>query len=63
MTNTWTFSSATVEIVRDAFARNAATEMGTEGDSFFAVFPSARDAVVAAIDIQRAMAAEGGRRD
>jgi predicted ATPase len=46
------------QIVRDAFARSAATEMGTEGDSFFAVIPSARDALVAAVDIQRAMAAE-----
>jgi predicted ATPase/class 3 adenylate cyclase len=46
------------EIVRAAFARSGATELGTEGDSFFAVFPSARDAVVAAVDIQREMAAE-----
>jgi predicted ATPase/class 3 adenylate cyclase len=46
------------QIVRDAFARSAATEIDTQGDSFFAVFPSARDAVVAAVEIQRTMAAE-----
>jgi predicted ATPase/class 3 adenylate cyclase len=45
-------------IVRDAFARSAAVEIGTEGDSFFAVFPSAGDAVTSAVAIQRAIAAE-----
>ena len=45
-------------ILRDAFGRCAAVEVGTEGDSFFAVFPSARDAVAAAISIQRSIAAE-----
>ncbi len=45
-------------IARDAFSRSDAVEMGTEGDSFFAVFPSAAEAVAAAVAIQRAMAVE-----
>jgi predicted ATPase/class 3 adenylate cyclase len=45
-------------ILRAAFRRCAAVEVGTEGDSFFAVFPSARDAVAAAVAIQRSLAAE-----
>ena len=45
-------------ILRKAFGRCAAVEMGTEGDSFFAVFPSATDAVAAAVAIQRTLAAE-----
>jgi predicted ATPase/class 3 adenylate cyclase len=45
-------------IVRDAFARFDAVEMSTEGDSFFAVFPGAQDAVAAAVTIQRAMSDE-----
>ncbi|HEY6608124.1 MAG TPA: adenylate/guanylate cyclase domain-containing protein [Candidatus Limnocylindria bacterium] len=51
------------EIVRDRLAASAGVEMGTEGDSFFAVFPSARDAVAASVDIQRAMASEDWPRD
>ena len=53
------------EIVRKAFAEAHAEEHGTEGDSFFAVFPTARAAVGAAIAVQRALRAEpwpdGGR--
>ena len=45
-------------IVRDAFRSHDAVEISTEGDSFFAVFPSAVDAVTAAVDIQRDLAAE-----
>lgn len=45
-------------IARAAFSRCAAVELGTEGDSFFAVFPSAADAVSAAVAIQRGIAAE-----
>jgi predicted ATPase/class 3 adenylate cyclase len=45
-------------ILRKAFSECAAVEMGTEGDSFFAVFPSATDAVAAAVAIQRAIAGE-----
>jgi predicted ATPase/class 3 adenylate cyclase len=46
------------QIVRDAFSRSAGMEVGGEGDSFFAVFPSVRDAVAAAVAIQRAIGAE-----
>jgi predicted ATPase/class 3 adenylate cyclase len=42
---------------RTAFAAHAGTEITTEGDSFFAVFPSALDAVAAAADAQRGIAA------
>ena len=45
-------------IVRDAFRSHGAVEISTEGDSFFGVFPSAADAVTAAVDIQRRLAAE-----
>jgi predicted ATPase/class 3 adenylate cyclase len=43
-------------ILREAFA--AGHEVGTEGDSFFVVFPGASDAVAAAVAAQRALAAE-----
>jgi predicted ATPase/class 3 adenylate cyclase len=46
------------ELLRAAFAAHAGTEEGTEGDSFFVVFPSARDAIAAAVDGQRALGAE-----
>ena len=49
--------SAQRTILRDAFAEHNGTEMGTEGDSFFVVFRSARDAVAAAVDGQRALQA------
>ncbi|HEX2112147.1 MAG TPA: AAA family ATPase [Gaiellaceae bacterium] len=45
-------------ILRAAFAHCEAVEMGTEGDSFLAIFPSATDAVASAVAIQRALAAE-----
>jgi predicted ATPase/class 3 adenylate cyclase len=45
-------------IVRSALRDRGAIEMGTEGDSFFVVFPSATVAVNAAIDIQRALGGE-----
>ena len=44
-------------ILRDAFARHHGTEMGTEGDSFFVVFPSAVDAVAACAQAQLALIA------
>jgi predicted ATPase/class 3 adenylate cyclase len=50
-------------IVREAFSRSEAVEIGTEGDSFFAVFASAPDAVAAAVAIQRAIAAEDWPQD
>lgn len=43
-------------LLRDAF--RAGVEVGTEGDSFFAVFASATDAVAAAVDGQRALAGQ-----
>ena len=46
------------EIMRAAFEPAGGVEAGTEGDSFFVVFPGAPDAVTAAVDAQRALAAE-----
>jgi predicted ATPase/class 3 adenylate cyclase len=45
-------------ILRDAIAAGGGTEVSTEGDAFFAAFPSAPGAVVTAADAQRALAAE-----
>jgi len=45
-------------VLRAAFGAHGGTEEGTEGDSFFVVFPSARDAVAAAVEAQRALVAE-----
>src|SRR3982074_1171544 len=42
-------------IVRDAIAAGGGTEVDTAGDSFFAVFPSPRGAVHAAVMAQRAL--------
>ncbi|MDQ3871245.1 MAG: adenylate/guanylate cyclase domain-containing protein, partial [Chloroflexota bacterium] len=47
------------EILRAAISGNAGTEVSTEGDAFFAVFPSANDAVRAAVEAQRALARRG----
>ena len=48
-TDRWrTTLEAQQAIWRSAFAANHGTEISTEGDSFFAVFPSALDAVAAA---------------
>ncbi len=44
-------------IMRDAWTRWNGYEMGTEGDSFFVSFPDASDAVAAAVQAQRALAA------
>ncbi len=46
------------ELMRAAFAANGGQEVGTEGDSFFASFPTAPGAVNAAVEAQRALAAE-----
>jgi predicted ATPase/class 3 adenylate cyclase len=43
-------------LLRDAIRGSAGTVVKTEGDGFFAVFPSARDAVTAAAAAQRALA-------
>jgi class 3 adenylate cyclase len=45
-------------LVRDAFAAGRGLEVGTEGDSFFAVFDEAADAVDAAIAAQLALVGE-----
>jgi predicted ATPase/class 3 adenylate cyclase len=46
------------ELLRAAFAAHGGEEQGTEGDSFFVVFPAASDAVSAAAAAQRAIGAE-----
>lgn len=51
------------EILRTAIATNGGTEVSTEGDAFFAVFPSAPDAVTAARTVQREMASTGWPND
>jgi predicted ATPase/class 3 adenylate cyclase len=45
-------------LLRTAFAAHGGSEQGTEGDSFFVVFGSAREALAAAVEAQRAIAAE-----
>ena len=45
-------------LIRDAIARHGGAEQGTEGDSFFVVFDATARAVAAAVDAQRALAAE-----
>ena len=47
------------ELLRAAFAARNGYEQSTEGDSFFVIFRRAVDAVAAAADGQRAIAAEG----
>jgi predicted ATPase/class 3 adenylate cyclase len=43
-------------VLREAWAAHGGTEMGTEGDSFFVVFPTAPDAVAAAAHAQQEQA-------
>jgi class 3 adenylate cyclase len=43
-------------IVREAIAAESGIEIDTQGDAFFFVFPLARDAVAAAVEVQRAHA-------
>jgi predicted ATPase/class 3 adenylate cyclase len=45
------------QIVRRAIAGGGGAEVGTEGDSFFAAFPTAAGALLAAVESQRALAA------
>jgi hypothetical protein len=42
------------KLVRGAFSRFGGIEIDTQGDAFFFVFVRARDAVAAAVDVQRA---------
>jgi YVTN family beta-propeller protein len=44
-------------LLRAAFAEHGGHEVDTQGDSFFVAFPHPRDAVRAAVDAQRALAA------
>jgi predicted ATPase/class 3 adenylate cyclase len=44
-------------ILREAFAARGGVDVSTEGDSFFVVFPSAPQAVAAAVEAQRAIGA------
>jgi YVTN family beta-propeller protein len=44
-------------LLREAFGAHDGHEIGTEGDSFFVVFRRATDAVAAAVDAERALAA------
>jgi predicted ATPase/class 3 adenylate cyclase len=43
-------------VLRRAWAGHGGTELGTEGDSFFVVFPTAEGAVAAAVQAQRELA-------
>jgi len=43
-------------IVRDTFSPSGGIEIDTQGDSFFFAFPRAREAVAAAVEVQRAHA-------
>jgi predicted ATPase/class 3 adenylate cyclase len=45
-------------ILREAIASGGGTEVQTEGDSFFAVFPRPEGALLATVQAQRALAAE-----
>jgi hypothetical protein len=42
-------------LLRTAFTAHAGREIGTEGDSFFVAFPSARNALLAAVEGQLAL--------
>ena len=50
-------------ILQAALDARGGTTLRTEGDSFFAVFPSAPDAVAAAVDAQRSLAAHSWPED
>jgi predicted ATPase/class 3 adenylate cyclase len=45
------------QVLRDVFARHGGIEVDTQGDAFFVAFSRAQDAVAAAADIQRGLAA------
>ena len=44
-------------LMRDTFTERGGVEIDTQGDAFFFAFPRARDAVEAAVEVQRAHAA------
>ncbi|MGQ0849400.1 MAG: adenylate/guanylate cyclase domain-containing protein [Actinomycetota bacterium] len=45
-------------LVREIFGRHRGQEIDTQGDAFFYSFPRARDAVAAAVEVQRAHAGQ-----
>ncbi|WP_020145934.1 tetratricopeptide repeat protein [Terracoccus sp. 273MFTsu3.1] len=47
------------DVLRSAWSAHGGTEMGTEGDSFFVVFPTAEGAVRAAVQAQRGLQTHG----
>jgi predicted ATPase/class 3 adenylate cyclase len=49
--------------LRDAFERHRGIEVSTAGDAFFVVFASSEDAVAAAVDAQRGLAAQSWPED
>ena len=49
---------AHARLIREAVERFDGHEIDTQGDAFFVVFGRARDAVAAAVDLQRSFAAE-----
>ncbi|HET9615170.1 MAG TPA: adenylate/guanylate cyclase domain-containing protein, partial [Candidatus Limnocylindrales bacterium] len=51
------------ELIRAAVRDHAGVEVGTEGDGFFVAFARTPDAVAAAVDAQRAIAAEHWAED
>jgi predicted ATPase/class 3 adenylate cyclase len=51
------------ELLRAAFAAHRGYEQSTEGDSFFVIFTRPMDAVAAAVEAQRALAAESWPTD
>lgn len=50
-------------ILRDSFSAHGGSEVDSAGDGFFVVFARARDAVAAAVEAQRALAAESWPED
>src|SRR6476661_1868041 len=50
-------------LLRSIFQAHDGREVDTQGDSFFVAFPRAVDAVIAAVEIQRALVAHGPHLD
>ena len=46
-------------LIREAFGKHGGRELDTQGDAFFYAFQRARDAVLAALDAQRALRSHG----
>ena len=54
--------AAHTALVRDTVAAHGGTEVKSQGDGFLLVFSSARSAILAAVDIQRLLAAQRAER-